>query len=478
MTLTLCLGAALPFFSHVFTPHTLVEQVQNTPILIFAALEFGLALAYLALWRNAPDYRAFLTMGVFFALITLAGVWNYCGGERSEWAILAFSTAALVETAAEAMRIHNHRWTWLLWPAYLGVGIAGWVPSIAFVRQWPIFVSQASLAILLIQGFRHTNVRDRMNGYAFSAFFLVRFTLSSSFRDRTHIPGQVTIGGWRWQMTSIAMVLLGGTTLAIFVRDLIRDRREKLRLTMEVEAARIVQQVLIPEKVPAVAGFRIESVYKPFSEVGGDFAQIFPTSNDGILVVIGDVSGKGMAAAMTVSLLVGTVRTLAHYTQNPGKILESMNQRMLARSAGGFVTCLVVRADRDGSLTIANAGHLSPYLSGKELQLDNGLPLGLAADSTYTESAFSFEFEKQLTLVTDGVVEARNETGELFGFDRTVAIADHSAETIAQKAIEFGQDDDITVITLTRLACPEQSRTTAMQASALSPSLEQGTVPA
>ena len=291
---------------------------------------------------------------------------------------------------------------------------------------------------------------DRMNAYAFSVFFLVRFTLSSSFQNGTHIRGNAIIRGWRWQLTSIAMVLLGGATLAIFVRDLIRDRREKLRLSVEVEAARIVQQVLIPEKVPSVAGFSIESIYRPFSEVGGDFVQIFPAPNSGILVVIGDVSGKGMAAAMTVSLLVGTIRTLARYTQRPGEILAAMNQRMLARSAGGFVTCLVVRADRDGSLTIANAGHLSPYLNGKELQLDNGLPLGLAADSAYKESAYSIDCEKQLTLMTDGVVEAHNETGELFGFERTAAISGHSAEVIAQKAIEFGQDDDITVITLTR----------------------------
>ena len=82
--------------------------------------------------------------------------------------------------------------------------------------------------------------------------------------------------------------------------------------------------------------------------------------------MIGDVSGKGMPAAMTVSLLVGTVRTLAHYTQSPGEILTAMNQRMLARSQGGFTTCLVLRLDANGKLTVANAGHLAPYINGSE----------------------------------------------------------------------------------------------------------------
>jgi serine phosphatase RsbU (regulator of sigma subunit) len=152
---------------------------------------------------------------------------------------------------------------------------------------------------------------------------------------------------------------------------------------------------------------------------------------------------------MTVSLLVGTVRTLAHYTQRPGEILAAMNHRMLARSDGGFTTCLVLRADPDGALTIANAGHIAPYLDGRELTLQNGLPLGISADTTYAESTFQIARSLQLTLLTDGVVEARNDAGELFGFERTRAISGESASQIAKSAELFGQDDDITVLTLT-----------------------------
>jgi serine phosphatase RsbU (regulator of sigma subunit) len=261
----------------------------------------------------------------------------------------------------------------------------------------------------------------------------------------------VEVEGWRWAVTPAAIILLGAATLVIYVRDLIDDRREKQRMSAELEAARSVQQVLIPEQIPAIPGFSIHAVYTPYGEVGGDFFQILPVGASGVLIVIGDVSGKGMPAAMTVSLLVGTVRTLAHYTQNPAEILSAMNARMLSRSHGGFTTCLVLRADADGKLTIANAGHIAPYLAGKELPLENGLPLGLAAETTYSESTFQLTPSQQLTLLTDGVVEARDKSGALFGFERTAAGSRESAEKVSQAAQAFGQDDDITVLTVDRM---------------------------
>lgn len=230
------------------------------------------------------------------------------------------------------------------------------------------------------------------------------------------------------------------------------NSRRQLAMEQELQNARIVQQILIPADIPDVPGFAIESVYKPAGEVGGDFFQIVALEHGGVLAVIGDVSGKGMPAAMTVSLLVGTVRTLAHYTQSPSEILAAMNQRMLARSQGGFTTCLVLRADADGTLTAANAGHLSPYLDGDELAVESGLPLGLAALSSYSEIQFRLQPGQQLTLLTDGVIEARDQSGELFGFERAAAISTESANQIADAAEHFGQDDDITVLTLSLTA--------------------------
>jgi hypothetical protein len=222
-----------------------------------------------------------------------------------------------------------------------------------------------------------------------------------------------------WPFNLGAFQLVGDlemlAVLVILVRRYARSRQDEERLESELEAARAVQKVLIPNEVPSIPGFSVETVYQPASQVGGDFFQVIPLAVGGALIAIGDVSGKGMPAAMTVSLLVGTLRTLAYYTQSPGEILTAMNRRMLARSQGGFTTCLVLRLDFSGALTIANAGHIAPYLDGHEVEVENGLPLGLAESAAYPEINIQLAPETQLTLLTDGVVEARNGRGELLG---------------------------------------------------------------
>jgi hypothetical protein len=260
-----------------------------------------------------------------------------------------------------------------------------------------------------------------------------------------------TVAGVEVPMQAILSMLLACAIVYAVYRYMVEQGQRQTSLEQEYRNARAVQQVLIPDEIPEIPGFSIQSVYKPFGEVGGDFFQILPLKNGGLLAVIGDVSGKGMPAAMTVSLLVGTVRTLAHFVESPGHILSAMNQRMLGRSQGGFTTCLALRVDADGAMTIANAGHISPYLAGRELPLVNGLPLGLAANTTYSESNFQLAPGAKLTLITDGVVEARDANGSLFGFERAAALSVEPAETVAATAQQFGQDDDITVLTVTRL---------------------------
>jgi serine phosphatase RsbU (regulator of sigma subunit) len=108
----------------------------------------------------------------------------------------------------------------------------------------------------------------------------------------------------------------------------------------------------------------------------------------------------------------------------------------------------VLRLDRDGTLTAANAGHVAPYANGKEVEIDNGLPLGITAAAAYSNCTLHLEAETTLTLLTDGVVEAQNAKGELFGFDRTAAISSEPVKKVAAAAQTFGQQDDITVLSL------------------------------
>jgi serine phosphatase RsbU (regulator of sigma subunit) len=249
---------------------------------------------------------------------------------------------------------------------------------------------------------------------------------------------------------NLADLLVQVSLLAVLVLRFARTRRNEERISSELEAARAVQQVLVPEDTPTIPGFQIQSVYKPAGQVGGDFFQILPLPQGGVLAAIGDVSGKGLPAAMMVSLLVGKLQTLADSTSSPAEILNGLNRGLHARSRGGFTTCLILRADPDGNLTIANAGHLFPYKNGAEMSIENGLPLGLSENETYTETYSRLDESEQLTLVTDGVVEARGKDGEIFGFARTQAISNLPAEAIAQTAQDFGQDDDISVIAITR----------------------------
>ena len=277
-------------------------------------------------------------------------------------------------------------------------------------------------------------------------------TWIASFEERFN---RLAVWPFPFSVQDVADMVMLLAVLAILPLRFARSRRDEERLAAEVESARAVQQVLVPAEVPEIPGFNIESIYRPAGQVGGDFFQIIPLANGAALVAIGDVSGKGMPAAMTVSLLVGTFRTLAHYTQSPGEILRAMNVRMLSRSKDGFTTCLVIRLDLDGSGATANAGHLAPYLGTQELSMDNGLPLGLSPQVVYRESSFHLDSGQELTLLTDGVVEARAKTGELFGFERTASLTTLSAEHIAATAAAFGQQDDITVLKIRRRSVAE-----------------------
>ena len=230
-----------------------------------------------------------------------------------------------------------------------------------------------------------------------------------------------------------------------------RMSRSQALLEGELAAAREVQQVILPEQVESIPGFILESVYQPAQQVGGDFFQILPDSRGGLLLVVGDVAGKGLPAAMLVSVLVGATRTAAAYSQAPAEVLAQLNDRLLGRAHGGFSTALAAHITKDGWVTIANAGHLSPYLDGREVELPGALPLGILS-AAYETTQFHLPHGSRLTFYSDGVVEAQNQQNELFGFDRAKAISTRSAAEIANAAKLFGQSDDITVVTIEREA--------------------------
>jgi len=240
-----------------------------------------------------------------------------------------------------------------------------------------------------------------------------------------------------------------------------RARAEQDRLHAEMKAAQQVQKLMLPAQSVDAPYVHIDTAYLPSQEVGGDFYQIATGGDGALLLIIGDVSGKGLQAALTMSLIVGLWQEVVTTTQSPREILCRFNQYLQSRMSGGFVTCLCARLKPDGQLTIANAGHLAPYLNGTELNILNGLPLGISAESDYDESHHILSPKDTLILISDGVVEARDKSHSFYGFERLQqALSEHpGAEAIARRAQQFGQEDDITVIAISPRAITTESNT-------------------
>jgi hypothetical protein len=290
--------------------------------------------------------------------------------------------------------------------------------------------------------------------YIYAKFALVLLFSIPEWRDFA-LNGFNLIDSYQAGPFAISLDYLSGivSSLSLAIIMLLRSSRMSRRqaqLEGELAAAQEVQQVILPEAVESIPGFTVESIYEPAQQVGGDFFQVLPTSGDGLLLVLGDVAGKGLPAAMLVSVMVGAIRATAEYTQAPAEILANLNERLIGRSRGGFSTALAAHITRDGAVTIANAGHLFPYLDGREIELPGALPLGIAGPASYETTRFHLHPGSRLTFYSDGVIEAQNETGELFGFERGREISTQPAAEIVEAAKLFGQSDDITVVAILR----------------------------
>jgi hypothetical protein len=238
------------------------------------------------------------------------------------------------------------------------------------------------------------------------------------------------------------------SVLVIFLMRFTEQQRENVRMSDDMRQAQEVQRLLVPQQTPEIPGWQIESEYRPARQVGGDFFQVLPGSDGSLLIVVGDVSGKGLQAAMTVSAIVGALRV--NNDRQPSVVLAQLN-RALCGQIPGFVTCAAILIAEDGLLTIANAGHLPPYRNGEELPVANGIPLAVLPEAAYEERRYELAHGDRLTFISDGVVEARKASGELLGFERMVPLTTKPAAEIADAAQRWGQEDDITVLSLERV---------------------------
>jgi hypothetical protein len=313
---------------------------------------------------------------------------------------------------------------------------------------WVLVLYQLLGIVILVEGFRRDRTEALLAAFpivlgmygAFGNFLLLTFDIPDHF-----FPFGLGIGVGD-SVYMLMVIVIGALALRRFVRTQVRESlvRQAEKKDME-QAQQLQQRVLVPEAIESRV-FSVESEYRPAQTVGGDFFQTLMKPDGGLLVVIGDVSGKGVSAAMLVAVLVGAIRNQAEHSFDPALMLATLNRRMMGRSGGHFATCLVAEVSPGGEMRIANAGHMPPYRNGKELDLEGSLPLGIADEAEYGVETITLEPGDRLTFITDGVVEATNPAKELFGFDRTRAISNQHAAAIVEQVQTFGQEDDITVL--------------------------------
>ena len=250
-----------------------------------------------------------------------------------------------------------------------------------------------------------------------------------------------------------------------------QEMRERERVEQELLVARRIQQASLPKEVPTLEGWQIDPYYQPAREVGGDFYDFHPLSEGRLGLVVGDATGKGVPAALVMSTTCGMLQLAAQASDSssPGEVLSRVNETLLARILSNmFVTCFYSVLDpNSGSLSYANAGHDLPYLhrgrrKAEELRA-RGMPLGLMPGMGYEEKEIILEAGEAALFYSDGLVEAHDPKGEMFGFPRLRAlISEHGEEGALgdfclEKLYSFvgegwEQEDDITLLTLERSA--------------------------
>jgi len=254
--------------------------------------------------------------------------------------------------------------------------------------------------------------------------------------------------------------------VAQLARQQLAEAQRRERIEHELQVARIIQETLLPEDLPQLPGWKVAAHWQPARAVGGDFYDFIHLSDDRLGIIVADVTDKGVPAAMVMATTRSLVRATAEKIIQPGEVLARTNELLYPDIPPKmFVTCLYLILDLDsGQVHFANAGHNLPYLqTGENVQelRATGMPLGLMEDMVYEEQSFTIEQGESLLLSSDGLVEAHNEHGEMFGFPRVQRLLGEKRggeELIGHLLLalrtftgeDHEQEDDITLVAIER----------------------------
>jgi serine phosphatase RsbU (regulator of sigma subunit)/predicted ester cyclase len=307
---------------------------------------------------------------------------------------------------------------------------------------------------------------------------MTRFTISR-IHDRGEFLG-VAPTGMELTTTAIAIHrIVGGKiieernestgVLEATRRRLEQERIVRERIEQDLRVARSIQQASLPKEVPTIEGWHISPYYQPAREVGGDFYDFHLLSEGRVGLVVGDATGKGVPAALVMSSTRSMLRAVARASNSPGEVLEQVNDLLVTEIPPNmFVTCFYAILDpKRGTLTYANAGHDLPYLRRRNGDCEElrarGMPLGLMPKMNYEQKEIVLDVGEAALLYSDGLVEAHDPEGEMFGFPRLRSlVAEHAegrvlGEYLLEELYSFvgegwEQEDDITLLTLKRSA--------------------------
>ncbi|HSZ16117.1 MAG TPA: PP2C family protein-serine/threonine phosphatase [Terracidiphilus sp.] len=427
-----------------------------------------------ALFRSQRTHAEYLWLGLYLFLVGASNglLYSSSSGILSvPWNNLVGDPLIFVVTVMQiefTFRFAGQR-VGRVWRAYQGLLLMlpllaltvtlGWLSITPYilVEAAAILPAAMVLPVSLLVWYRHGNreagwliLPSLLPATAAALYNVGSASIFTGWGKLDFLADPLTLGPVPLQISDTADFLFVLAIAVVMFFRFTRVSREQTRVAAELDAAREMQQRLVPAMLPLVSGYALDAAFFPATEVGGDFYQVLDGGHGASLVVVGDVSGKGLKAAMTGALAMGALRTLAKEGLQPAAVLTRLNRQLVETADGGFITCVCVRLGQDGALTIANAGHLAPYCNGMELAVEAGLPLGIVADAEYAERTFRLETGECLTLLSDGVVEARDAGGALFGFERTLAFSKETAAAIAAAARAHGQEDDITVVTVER----------------------------
>lgn len=270
--------------------------------------------------------------------------------------------------------------------------------------------------------------------------------------------------------------------VAQLVREQQAEAKERERIQQELEVAALIQQTLLPKELPSIEGWGVDAFYRPARAVGGDFYDFIEIGQGRLGVVIGDVTDKGVPAALVMATCRSMLRAAAQRHDSPGAILADVNENLVPEIPPAmFVTCLFAIIDTSGGKVVfANAGHNLPYVRSADGVAElraTGMPLGLMPAMTYDEKTYTLEPGEVMVLTSDGITEAHNDQGEMYGFSRLIGrVAKKTKDDDVVAALvgdlerwtgsEAEQEDDITLVVVRRTA------TAAHSASAFGDGLE------